>query len=101
MKESVNRMTVVGRSLNLGGLDLCRALLKIQPINFPELPSALPRITGGEVDPIEKSIIVYRPGDMLNLTCISAPSNPPAELEWRINGRSVSIESFFFGLLDH
>eukprot|EP00094_Tigriopus_californicus_P007001 TCALIF_06740-PA protein Name:"Protein of unknown function" AED:0.33 eAED:0.33 QI:0/0.5/0.4/0.6/0.75/0.8/5/0/259 len=64
MKESVNRMTVV------------------------ELPSALPRITGGELDPIEKSIIVYQPGDMLNLTCISAPSNPPAELEWRINGRS-------------
>ena len=31
----------------------------------------------------------YKPGDMLNLTCVSAPSNPPAQLEWTVNRRRV------------
>ena len=50
-----------------------------------------PIITGGEVpgslDKIGK--LFYKPGDLLNLTCTSAPSNPPATLEWRINGLKV------------
>jgi len=59
MKESINRMTVV------------------------EVPKRNPQITGS--DPVRD----YSVGDTLNLTCISAPSNPPSQLEWRLNGRPV------------
>ena len=31
----------------------------------------------------------YRAGDLLNLTCVSAPSNPPSRLKWNLNGRSL------------
>ena len=60
MKESINKMVVV------------------------ELPSTQPKISGGNVE------IKYKPGDTLNLTCTSAPSNPPATLEWILNDRTVS-----------
>ncbi|XP_040575798.1 uncharacterized protein [Lepeophtheirus salmonis] len=63
MKESINRMTVV------------------------ELPKQLPTILGGEIKR------TYKPGDFLNLTCTSAPSNPPAKLQWILNGRE--IDEFF------
>ena len=49
-----------------------------------ELPKALPKISGG--DPNEN----YKPGDTLNLTCTSAPSNPPASLEWSLHGKPVN-----------
>jgi len=48
-----------------------------------ELPSSPPRITGGDLNK------EYRPGDALNLTCESAPSNPHSRLEWKLNGRQV------------
>jgi len=63
MKESINRMIVV------------------------ELPKSRPKINGGLLDNN------YKPGDTLNLTCISAPSNPPATLEWRLNGDLVEPDS--------
>ncbi len=58
-----------------------------------ELPPSLPKISVGGDDPsltvaVERT---YRPGDVLNLTCTSAPSNPPAQLEWRVNGRQVGM----------
>ena len=53
-----------------------------------ELPKSRPKINGGLLDNN------YKPGDTLNLTCISAPSNPPATLEWRLNGDSVSYYSY-------
>lgn len=46
---------------------------------------------GGSVDKRGKAI--YKPGDLLNLTCESAPSNPPATLEWLVNGQKVSYGS--------
>ena len=49
-----------------------------------ELPKTRPEIRGGLPDNN------YKPGDTLNLTCVSAPSNPPATLEWKLNGQSVS-----------
>ena len=52
---------------------------------FSELPKTRPEIRGGLPDNS------YKPGDTLNLTCVSAPSNPPATLEWKLNGNSVSI----------
>ena len=48
-----------------------------------ELPQTMPVITGG--DPKQ----VYKPGDILNLTCTSAPSNPAAKLEWTLNDEPV------------
>ena len=48
-----------------------------------EVPKRNPQITGS--DPVRD----YSVGDTLNLTCISAPSNPPSQLEWRLNGRPV------------
>lgn len=59
MKESINRMTVV------------------------ELPKTLPTITGGD---LKKN---YKPADLLNLTCTSDPSNPPATLQWTVNDQKV------------
>ena len=49
-----------------------------------ELPKTRPEIRGGLPDNN------YKPGDTLNLTCVSAPSNPPATLEWKLNEQSVS-----------
>ena len=54
---------------------------------FSELPKSLPIISGGDQNEN------YKPGDTLNLTCISAPSNPPARLEWSINDTPVSLIS--------
>jgi hypothetical protein len=66
-------------------------------------PSSNPIITGGEVggttDKYGKQF--YKPGDLLNLTCTSAPSNPPATLEWRINGQKVNIMVARFFLLQN
>jgi hypothetical protein len=50
---------------------------------FAELPKSHPEIKGGVLDK------VYKAGDTLNLTCVSAPSNPPATLEWKLNGEAV------------
>ena len=55
-------------------------------LNLLELPQSQPQITGGD---IQKN---YKVGDLLNLTCTSAPSNPPAKLEWILNDQPVSIE---------
>ena len=74
-------------------------------------PSSNPIITGGDTGgSIDKSgKQFYKPEDLLNLTCTSAPSNPPATLEWRINGLkvvwhiphffSISREGVFFVLI--
>ena len=48
-----------------------------------EVPKRNPQISGS--DPMRD----YSVGDTLNLTCVSAPSNPPSQLEWRLNGRPV------------
>ena len=69
MKESINKMVVV------------------------ELPSTQPKISGGNLE------IKYKPGDVLNLTCTSAPSNPPATLEWMINDRTVSLNVRVFRII--
>ena len=53
-----------------------------------EVPKRNPQISGS--DPKRD----YAVGDTLNLTCVSAPSNPPAQLEWRLNGRPVGILDF-------
>ena len=50
-----------------------------------EVPKRNPQISGS--DPMRD----YSVGDTLNLTCVSAPSNPPAQLEWRLNGRPVGM----------
>ena len=68
MKESINKMVVV------------------------ELPSTQPQISGGNLE------IKYKPGDTLNLTCTSAPSNPPASLEWIVNNKMVADFACFSGL---
>ena len=60
-----------------------------------ELPKSRPKINGGLLDNN------YKPGDTLNLTCISAPSNPPATLEWRLNGDLVSYYSYSIVHLDN
>ena len=51
-----------------------------------ELPHSQPQITGGG----DLKNVNYKPGDLLNLTCTSAPSNPPAKLEWILNDEPVS-----------
>ena len=53
-----------------------------------ELPHSQPQITGGG----DLKNVNYKPGDLLNLTCTSAPSNPPAKLEWILNDEPVSYE---------
>jgi len=52
-----------------------------------ELPDSTPVISGS--DP-RKSL---KAGDILNLTCTSKPSNPAAQLEWTLNGKSVESNS--------
>ena len=74
MKESINKMVVV------------------------ELPQSQPVITGGHQDLPGKQKIRYKPGDVLNLTCTSAPSNPPAQLEWRLNDKKVSTYFIFMNV---
>ena len=54
---------------------------------FSELPDSTPVISGS--DP-RKSL---KAGDILNLTCTSKPSNPAAQLEWSLNGKSVESNS--------
>ena len=44
-------------------------------------------ITGGDLK------LKYKAGDVLNLTCTSAPSNPPATLEWILNDKPVSYSN--------
>ena len=53
-----------------------------------EVPKRNPQISGS--DPMRD----YSVGDTLNLTCVSAPSNPPSQLEWRLNGRPVGSWDF-------
>ena len=65
MKESINKMVVV------------------------EMPQSKPVITGGHQELPGAPKMKYKPGDVLNLTCTSAPSNPPAQLEWRLNDKKV------------
>ena len=60
---------------------LCSAFI------FSELPDSTPVISGS--DP-RKSL---KAGDILNLTCTSKPSNPAAQLEWTLNGKSVESNS--------
>ena len=69
MKESINKMVVV------------------------EMPQSKPVITGGHQELPGAPKIKYKPGDVLNLTCTSAPSNPPAQLEWRLNDKKVCISN--------
>ncbi len=64
----------------LQGFDMRELVKRLTVI---ELPSHRPVITGG--DPRRE----YRAGDLLNLTCVSAPSNPPSQLEWWLNRRPV------------
>jgi len=66
MKESINKMVVV------------------------EMPQSKPVITGGHQELPGAPKMKYKPGDVLNLTCTSAPSNPPAQLEWRLNDKKVN-----------
>ena len=53
-------------------------------LKLSELPQSQPQITGGDI------LKNYKVGDLLNLTCTSAPSNPPAKLEWILNDQPVS-----------
>ena len=69
MKESINKMVVV------------------------EMPQSKPVITGGHQELPGAPKIKYKSGDVLNLTCTSAPSNPPAQLEWRLNDKKVCISN--------
>ena len=69
MKESINKMVVV------------------------EMPQSKPVITGGHQELPGAQKMKYKPGDVLNLTCTSAPSNPPAQLEWRLNDKKVCISN--------
>ena len=69
MKESINKMVVV------------------------EMPQSKPVITGGHQELPGAPKMKYKPGDVLNLTCTSAPSNPPAQLEWRLNDKKVRISN--------
>lgn len=94
MKESINKMVVVGKWELLK-----EALLHSSDffLDFLELPASQPVITGGNfghhLQPLsqgEEHNNKYKPGDVLNLTCTSAPSNPPARLEWILNDRPVS-----------
>ena len=104
LAESINIMTVVGNyERTFPAVSFIIAINRTNLCIISELPKALPTITGGggavgtnsvngdgdmNVDPSE---IEYKPGDLLNLTCASAPSNPPAQLEWNVNGRPVSL----------
>ena len=54
-----------------------------------EMPQSKPVITGGHQELPGAPKMKYKPGDVLNLTCTSAPSNPPAQLEWRLNDKKV------------
>ena len=69
MKESINKMVVV------------------------EMPQSKPVITGGHQELPGAPKMKYKPGDVLNLTCTSAPSNPPAQLEWRLNDKKVCFSN--------
>ena len=58
-----------------------------------EMPQSKPVITGGHQELPGAQKMKYKPGDVLNLTCTSAPSNPPAQLEWRLNDKKVCISN--------
>ena len=57
MKESINKMVVV------------------------EMPQSKPVITGGHQELPGAPKMKYKPGDVLNLTCISVLSNTPAQIK--------------------
>ena len=75
------------RGMNIQGFEMKESINKMVVV---ELPSSQPQISGGNLE------IKYKPGDTLNLTCTSAPSNPPASLEWIVNNKKVRFLSNFF-----
>ena len=58
-----------------------------------EMPQSKPVITGGHQELPGAPKMKYKTGDVLNLTCTSAPSNPPAQLEWRLNDKKVCVSN--------
>eukprot|EP00093_Oithona_nana_P005919 05919.XXX_136321_142922_1 [CDS] Oithona nana genome sequencing. len=68
------------RGMNIQGFEMKESINKMVVV---ELPSSQPQISGGNLK------IKYKPGDALNLTCTSAPSNPPASLEWIVNNKKI------------
>ena len=75
------------RGMNIQGFEMKESINKMVVV---ELPSSQPQISGGNLK------IKYKPGDALNLTCTSAPSNPPASLEWIVNNKKVRFAGNFF-----
>lgn len=53
---------------------------------FTAYPDKGPEISGTQAH--------YLPGDYITANCTSGKSNPPAELEWLINGAKVPTTSF-------
>ena len=80
------------RGMNIQGFEMKESINKMVVV---ELPSSQPQISGGNLK------IKYKPGDALNLTCTSAPSNPPASLEWIVNNKKVRFARNFFSGSSH
>ncbi|XP_042879159.1 cell adhesion molecule 2-like isoform X1 [Penaeus japonicus] len=87
-----NHKTVTLREVNLDAdgrykcevlteAPLFRTLVKSSIMHVVELPSGVPRVTGGQNE--------YHLGDTVNLTCTAPRSIPPASLTWYINNQEA------------
>ena len=58
-----------------------------------------------QVNPVNYDVMVtacpHQVGDLVNVTCYSRGSSPPAELQWTVNGERVRQHSNHFYLLSH
>ncbi|CAL4101267.1 unnamed protein product [Meganyctiphanes norvegica] len=61
-----------------------KTLVKSGVMKVVELPRGLPQVTGSNYE--------YSPGDLVNVTCTSPLSIPPAILTWFINGQQAPQE---------
>ncbi|KAF2363086.1 Immunoglobulin-like domain [Trinorchestia longiramus] len=57
-------------------------LVKSGEMQVVDPPSGPPTVLGGRAE--------YEEGDLVNVTCITLPSVPPAQLKWYINGEEAS-----------
>ena len=55
------------------------------------------RITFEKEQKSKLSIFSYNVGDLVNVTCYSRGSSPPAELAWKVNDDKVLEEDISFG----
>ena len=82
--------------------DFQKMMVVVQEPRENEIKGVLPSY---QVNPVNYDVMVTacppQVGDLVNVTCYSRGSSPPAELQWTVNGERVRQHSNHFYLLSH